>query len=62
MIRLFKCYQCWYIFDEAVLYAGKHVRCLCGSEHFKAANPSIFNIMLYVFFQKMHAIKRILGR
>jgi rubredoxin len=62
MIRLFKCYQCWYVFDDAILYAGKHTRCSCGSEHFRQVPPTLINILYYLLFQKTHAVKRILAR
>lgn len=62
MIRLFKCYQCWYIFDEEILYSGKHLRCECGAPEFRQVNPTFLNIFFYIVFQKKHALKRLLKR
>lgn len=59
MIRLYKCYSCWYIFDEVLVRSGKHTMCPCGDVHFKQVNPTLFNIIKYVLFQKKHALKRI---
>lgn len=62
MIRLYKCYACWYVFDEALVRSGKHIRCSCGAPEFRAIPPTFLNILLYIIFQKKHAIKRILER
>lgn len=62
MIKLYQCYSCWYVFDEALVRSGKHIACSCGDQHFKAVNPTWFNVLKYVMFHKMRAIKRILGR
>lgn len=62
MIKLYKCYSCWYVFDEEMVRSGIHQMCPCGDIYFKAANPTWWNVLLYILFQKKHAIKRILRR
>lgn len=62
MIRLYKCYACWYVFDDVLVRSGKHTICPCGVPEFRPAQPTFLNILFYIIFQKKHAIKRILER
>ena len=62
MIRLYKCYQCWYVFDEMIVRSGKHTKCTCGADAFRQVNPSIWNVLLYVIFHRIHAIKRMVAK
>jgi rubredoxin len=62
MIKLFKCYQCWYVFDDELLYAGKHLSCSCGATHFRQVNPTFYHLAMYLLFHKGRALKRILEK
>lgn len=62
MIILYKCEQCWYVFDEALVRSGKHQVCPCGYKRFIKVSPTWWNICKYIMFQKKHAIKRMMEK
>lgn len=58
MIKLYQCNSCWYVFDEVILHEGKHLRCECGDGYFRRVNPTFLNVVKYIVFHRVRALKR----